>query len=139
MLYYVLCILAYLALVRFLRYRRLSDLVKQYPEYHASKVAAENMSYRDAEKITSLMFHFDTPYVASLALQFALFKTYGIPTISAVLQSTGQLQVFLTISFLSFLIDESEQNPNRLVVSIPFKRMVHVLTCNDQQVVPKIR
>ena len=91
MYYYVLAFLAYLALIRLLRYRRLSHLLKRYSSYHESTANAERMSYRDAENITATMCHYETPYVTTLALQFALFKTYGIPTISAVLQSTGQL------------------------------------------------
>lgn len=46
---------------------------------------------RDAQRIARLSGNFDYPFVFAKSLEFALFRTYGIPTISSLLLHTGQL------------------------------------------------
>lgn len=46
---------------------------------------------RDAQRITRLASTLDFPFVFTKSLEFALFRTYGIPTISSLLLHTGQL------------------------------------------------
>lgn len=46
---------------------------------------------RDAQRITRLSATLDFPFIFTKSLEFALFRTYGIPTISSLLLHTGQL------------------------------------------------
>lgn len=46
---------------------------------------------RDAQRIIRLSATMDFPFVFTKSLEFALFRTYGIPTISSLLLHTGQL------------------------------------------------
>ncbi|PWY98509.1 hypothetical protein BCV70DRAFT_201818 [Testicularia cyperi] len=46
---------------------------------------------RDAQRIVRLAASWDTPFIFTKALEVALFRTYGIPTISSLLMHTGQL------------------------------------------------
>ncbi len=46
---------------------------------------------RDAQRIVRLAASMDHPFVFTKSLEFALFRTYGIPTISSLLLHTGQL------------------------------------------------
>ncbi len=46
---------------------------------------------RDAQRIVRVPINFDVPFMAFTSLEFALFKTYAIPTISSLLLATGQL------------------------------------------------
>ncbi|ETS63124.1 hypothetical protein PaG_02902 [Moesziomyces aphidis] len=46
---------------------------------------------RDAQRILRLAASMDHPFVFTKSLEFALFRTYGIPTISSLLLHTGQL------------------------------------------------
>ncbi|KAL1412437.1 hypothetical protein Q8F55_000182 [Vanrija albida] len=49
------------------------------------------MTYQESEEIQKVMQSYDMPWIAILSLSFALFKTYAIPTISLVLNKSGQL------------------------------------------------
>ncbi|TKY87315.1 hypothetical protein EX895_003992 [Sporisorium graminicola] len=46
---------------------------------------------RDAQRILRLSASMDFPFTFTKSLEFALFRTYGIPTISSLLLHTGQL------------------------------------------------
>ncbi|GAC92673.1 hypothetical protein PHSY_000228 [Pseudozyma hubeiensis SY62] len=46
---------------------------------------------RDAQRIVRLSGNMDFPFTFTKSLEFALFRTYGIPTISSLLLHTGQL------------------------------------------------
>ncbi|KAJ1028457.1 hypothetical protein NDA16_001623 [Ustilago loliicola] len=46
---------------------------------------------RDAQRITRLSATLDFPFIFTKSLEFAFFRTYGIPTISSLLLHTGQL------------------------------------------------
>nr|CDI52778.1 conserved hypothetical protein [Melanopsichium pennsylvanicum 4] len=46
---------------------------------------------RDAQRIVRLSAAMDMPFVFTKSLEFALFRTYGIPSISSLLLHTGQL------------------------------------------------
>lgn len=49
------------------------------------------MTDDDATQIQLLMSQLEFPFTFEKGLQFALFKTYGIPTISALLMETGEI------------------------------------------------
>ncbi|CBF86643.1 uncharacterized protein ANIA_10293 [Aspergillus nidulans FGSC A4] len=80
---------AYLLLQRSLRYRRLKRLQKVYRKYTTREEMA-SMTDHDAWKIQKEMLVMEFPSASLKALQFALFRTYGIPTISSLLLKTSQ-------------------------------------------------
>ena len=80
--------LAYLLLVRLLRYRRRSRLERlQGPD--ASTYST--MTFATAQHIVRELSELEFPFTYEKALQFALFRTYGIPSISRLLVKTGLL------------------------------------------------
>ncbi|KAF2401291.1 hypothetical protein EJ06DRAFT_529415, partial [Trichodelitschia bisporula] len=81
-------LLGYILLVRLLRYRALAALHRDYP--YKTRASLATMTNADATKIQATVFETEFPFTAEKALQFALFKTYGIPSISKVLVKTGQ-------------------------------------------------
>lgn len=81
-------LLAYCALVRSLRYQR-RDNTQRRSRYKSREDYA-SMTIRDAHEIQLALAELEFPRVFSGSVFFALFKTYGIPTISSLLVSTGQ-------------------------------------------------
>ncbi|KAK2858369.1 hypothetical protein FQN49_004800 [Arthroderma sp. PD_2] len=80
---------AYLAAVQLLRFQRIRSLEKEYG-YHTRESFAK-MTDDEAWSIQRTMFMLEFPFFATKGLQFALFKTYGIPTISKLLVQTSEL------------------------------------------------
>ncbi|KAL4733078.1 streptococcal 67 kDa myosin-cross-reactive antigen like family-domain-containing protein [Aspergillus similis] len=80
---------AYLLLQRSLRYRRLKRLQRVYRKYTTREEMA-SMTDHDAWEIQKGMLVMEFPSASLKALQFALFRTYGIPTISSLLLKTSQ-------------------------------------------------
>ncbi|KAL6236689.1 hypothetical protein BDW75DRAFT_107703 [Aspergillus navahoensis] len=80
---------AYLLIQRSLRYRRLKHLQRIYRKYTTREEMA-SMTDHEAWEIQKGMLVMEFPSVSLKALQFALFKTYGIPTISSLLLKTSQ-------------------------------------------------
>ncbi|KAH9883348.1 hypothetical protein F4778DRAFT_46998 [Xylariomycetidae sp. FL2044] len=87
---------AYLAVVRLLRYKRRDRMVEQYSS--RGRQSLRMLSLADAHKIVLDLATLEFPRVFSGSVFFALFKTYGIPTISSVLVTTGQLSEDSTAS-----------------------------------------
>ncbi|KAF9137017.1 hypothetical protein BGX30_010628 [Mortierella sp. GBA39] len=74
-----------MSLVRHLRYRRINSLLRKYPD--------PTLPLRDltvAREVTTATGSFDFPFVNVISLEFALFKTYAIPSISKILSATKQ-------------------------------------------------
>ncbi|KAL2840769.1 streptococcal 67 kDa myosin-cross-reactive antigen like family-domain-containing protein [Aspergillus pseudoustus] len=80
---------AYLLLARSLRFRRLKRLQRVYGKYTTREEMA-TMTDHDAWEIQKTMLVMEFPSASLKALQFALFRTYGIPTISGLLLRTSQ-------------------------------------------------
>ncbi|TFK51574.1 hypothetical protein OE88DRAFT_1801631 [Heliocybe sulcata] len=78
-------VLGYLGLVRALRWRRYEEVHRKFAGRIHSLTPAE------AQKITHLSSQWDMPALMTIALSFALFKTYAIPSISNLLLRTRQL------------------------------------------------
>ncbi|KAF9578649.1 hypothetical protein BGW38_005451, partial [Lunasporangiospora selenospora] len=76
---------AYMALVRHLRYQRIRRLQRKYPD-----PTLPLRNYEVAREVAASIIELDFPYITVVALEFALFKTYAIPTISKILASTKQ-------------------------------------------------
>ncbi|RAK99539.1 uncharacterized protein BO80DRAFT_359089 [Aspergillus ibericus CBS 121593] len=81
--------LSYLLLVSTLRFQRVRQLRRQYPHY-ATRASMAQMTDHDAWAIQKNIVQLEFPTTAIKALQFALFRTYGIPTISSLLLQTSQ-------------------------------------------------
>ncbi|KAJ7262727.1 hypothetical protein B0H12DRAFT_1104192 [Mycena haematopus] len=85
----VVCALAlvYLCLVRSLRWRRYNAIHKKY----SAKFRARTLTPEESQDVIQLAYMYDMPSLSEYSLAFALFKTYGIPTISQLLLHTKQL------------------------------------------------
>eukprot|EP00752_Nemacystus_decipiens_P017543 g15722.t1 len=70
----------YMSVIRLLRFRRI--------RWMRRSLDAE----KDASEIMRQMSQLEFPFVITKALEFALFVTYGIPSISKLLQKTGEFQ-----------------------------------------------
>ena len=85
---YFLLFLSYLALVAFFRnQRRRSILLKHH---YPTRPSFATMTNQDAFLIQQPLAELEFPFTFEKALQFALFRTYGIPTISKLLVQTSQ-------------------------------------------------
>lgn len=74
--------------VRQVRYLRVSDCELKYE--HLLKNPSK-MTYQEANEIMHVSQLFDMPWLTTIALSFALFKTYAVPTISKVLCKSREL------------------------------------------------
>ncbi|ERF72890.1 hypothetical protein EPUS_08698 [Endocarpon pusillum Z07020] len=82
-------LLAYLCLVSLLRFRRAKGLYLRYS--HLPKDAFSGMTVDEAFAIHNNLVQLEFPTVVSIATVFALFMTYGIPSVSSLLVTTGQI------------------------------------------------
>ncbi|KAK2757256.1 hypothetical protein FQN54_004770 [Arachnomyces sp. PD_36] len=81
-------IVSYLYLVRLLRYRRRDNLPKKLRL--EDRASFSRMTIEEAHSILLLLVDQEFPTILHTSLFFALFKTYGIPSISELLVATGQ-------------------------------------------------
>ena len=94
---YSLCALVlYTTLVSFLRHYRLRNTLKNFP--YTTRQSFVRMTDDDAFEIQRGLAQLEFPFTFTKALQFALFRTYGIPTISKLLVATSQLSDIATAS-----------------------------------------
>ena len=75
---------AYVILVKSVRYAR-----KWYIEYKYGKFRGK-LTPEIAQQMVHVFGSYEWPFMYTTSLQFALFKTYGIPTISKILTDTKQ-------------------------------------------------
>lgn len=85
----VASLIAYPLLCLLLRHRRLRRTALLYP--YPTRASFRTMTDSDATAIQSTIAEYEFPFVFEKALQFALFRTYGIPSISGLLAQTTQL------------------------------------------------
>ncbi|KAH8811511.1 hypothetical protein F5884DRAFT_278691 [Xylogone sp. PMI_703] len=83
-------VIGYLTLCHLLRYRRLNAMRERYKQY-ADRSSLSKMTGDDAQKIMMYLFELEFPAAFSISLGFALFRTYGIPSISGLLSQTKAL------------------------------------------------
>ncbi|KAH1957508.1 hypothetical protein CDV57_07850 [Aspergillus fumigatus] len=88
-LYTAACLTAYLTLTLSLRFQRLRSIQAKYHKY-STRASFASMTDHDAWAIQKRILQLEFPFTALKALQFALFRTYGIPTISTLLLHTSQ-------------------------------------------------
>ncbi|KAL1624019.1 hypothetical protein SLS56_008001 [Neofusicoccum ribis] len=82
-------LLCYTLLCRALRYQRLRQMRSKCSSKTRDNIA--QMTTEEAFEIQRQLMQSEFPFTMNKALQFALFKTYGIPTISKLLVQTNQL------------------------------------------------
>lgn len=85
----------YLYIVRRLRFSRANKLPIELG--YADQSTFGRMTVEDAFKTHNELVEYEFPTTFSAASTFALFKAYGIPTISSVLCSTGQFSSKITV------------------------------------------
>ncbi|KAH8827264.1 hypothetical protein DL96DRAFT_1816269 [Flagelloscypha sp. PMI_526] len=85
----VVGVLLYLVLVRLLRHRRRDALDRHFSSILRRE--QREMTPEEAQRIINPVFAYEMPTLMGYSLAFALFKTYGIPTISRLLEKTGEL------------------------------------------------
>ncbi|KAI0466233.1 hypothetical protein F4859DRAFT_329977 [Xylaria cf. heliscus] len=90
--YVVPAVLAYMALCRALRYRGEKRLRRQmgFPD-GSSREALSRMTNEQAQQIIKYLSCYEFPEFHLLSLQFGLFKTYGVESISRLLLATRNL------------------------------------------------
>ncbi|KAF3912263.1 hypothetical protein AA313_de0202203 [Arthrobotrys entomopaga] len=84
-------LISYLMLVRHLRFRRRNNYLRKVQEHCGTVTKSSELPLYLAEEAVSIMGTWDFPEMTRLSLQFALFRTYGIATISSILWKTRQL------------------------------------------------
>ncbi|KAA8650359.1 hypothetical protein EYZ11_000739 [Aspergillus tanneri] len=122
----------YLVVVATLRFQRLRSVQRQYRQY-ATRDGMATMTVHDAWEIQKRMQQLEYPTLAVKALQFALFRTYGIPSISSLLLKTSQFSN-LSTSFkryadTSILIAQFilfEPSSDRAVTALARTKYLHV-------------
>lgn len=82
-------VLAYMGLVRSLRYRR-EHTLRAKMGYH-DRASLSKMTADEAQKIIYTMGFWEFPFLHYTSLQFGLFKTYGIESIAKLLLGTRNL------------------------------------------------
>ncbi|RAH48197.1 uncharacterized protein BO95DRAFT_408625 [Aspergillus brunneoviolaceus CBS 621.78] len=86
--YFILAITSYVTLVNLLRFRIVKWMHKRYN--YPTRESFARMTDDDAWAIQKTMLEQEFPFFYLKSLQFALFRTYGIPTISKLLAGTAQ-------------------------------------------------
>lgn len=86
--YYLLFFLIYPLIVNFLRLHRLRSSRKVFP--YTNRTTFSSMTNDDAFRIQQNLVELEFPFTFEKALQFALFRTYGIPTVSQLLVGTSE-------------------------------------------------
>ncbi|KAM0126418.1 hypothetical protein ACHAO1_010059 [Botrytis cinerea] len=84
----LLIISTYLLIVHFLRFSRQDYMIKKFG--YKTRESLKNMTNTDAQAIIGHIGELEFPHFYVTSLQFALFKTYGVPTISKLLVDTKQ-------------------------------------------------
>jgi len=84
----LLFFLLYPTLVALFRYQRLRQTLEQYP--YTSRRSFSSMTNEHAFYIQQILGELEFPFTYEKALQFALFRTYGIPSVSKLLVQTSE-------------------------------------------------
>ncbi|KAF8151753.1 hypothetical protein B0H34DRAFT_139014 [Crassisporium funariophilum] len=89
-------LVGWVVLVRTLRWRRYNAIHREFGAKYNNGLGS--ITPQDAQKIMQVSTMYDMPLLLNYSLAFALFKTYGIPSISKLLAATKQLKSKETIS-----------------------------------------
>ena len=86
--YYLILLLIYPLVVALLRRDRLRSTLETFP--YTERGSFASMTDNDAFLIQQSIGELEFPFTFEKAIQFALFRTYGIPSISKLLVATAQ-------------------------------------------------
>jgi len=86
--YLLLPLLLYLTLVALFRHQRLHQTLEHYP--YTTRHSFSSMTNEHAFYIQQILGELEFPFTYEKALQFALFRTYGIPSVSKLLVQTSE-------------------------------------------------
>ena len=89
--YTVAGIIAYSSLCQALRFRRIKQMHQKYGFGTPARPTLSSMTDTEAHEIQSEVAEAEFPALFERGLQLALFRTYGIPSISKLLAQTAQL------------------------------------------------
>ncbi|KAL1890057.1 hypothetical protein Sste5346_008493 [Sporothrix stenoceras] len=78
----------YVAVCHLLRYRRMRAMHRQHDHTYPDRDSYAKMTSDDAQAILATIQQREFPFMYTLAIEFGIFKTYGIPTISRVVGAT---------------------------------------------------
>ena len=87
-IYLFIPIICYLSVVALFRHHRLRQTLEDYP--YTTRRSFRDMTNEHAFFIQQIIGELEFPFTFEKALQFALFRTYGIPSISKLLVETGE-------------------------------------------------
>ncbi|KAI0179059.1 hypothetical protein GGR52DRAFT_287312 [Hypoxylon sp. FL1284] len=85
----VVAVVSYLSLCRALRFNYESALRRKFG--YPNRASLARMTTEEAQQIVHSLSSWEFPLTNFVALQFGLFKTYGVETISRLLLATGNL------------------------------------------------
>ncbi|KAL9600149.1 MAG: hypothetical protein Q9219_003405 [cf. Caloplaca sp. 3 TL-2023] len=94
--WFILVLILYPLCAAFLRHRRLRTTLKIFP--YTTRQSFARMTDDDAFEIQINLAQLEFPFTFLKAMQFALFRTYGIPSISQLLVATSQFSDIATAS-----------------------------------------
>ena len=86
--FYILLLILYPLVCTLLRNHRLRTTYKTFP--YTTRASFASMTETDAQQIGQIAAELEFPFTYEKALQFALFRSYGIPTIAKLLVATSQ-------------------------------------------------
>nr|F1DBA8.1 RecName: Full=ER-bound oxygenase mpaB; AltName: Full=Mycophenolic acid biosynthesis cluster protein B [Penicillium brevicompactum]ADY00129.1 MpaB [Penicillium brevicompactum] len=123
-------LIGYPILIRALRYKRHGEMKKKF--YFPTRESMAEMTDEEAFLIQKEMAQLEFPFMFLTSGQFALFRTYGIPTISHLLTKTGQFSKpetsFKRYTDTAALIGEMVENSptsQRAFISVARTRFLH--------------
>ena len=85
---YVLLLLLYPLTCCLFRHQRLRTTYRTFP--YSTRASFASMTDTEAQQIQQIAAEIEFPFTFEKALQFALFRSYGIPTIAKLLVATSQ-------------------------------------------------
>lgn len=86
--FYIVLLIFYPLICALLRNDRLRTTLDSFP--YTTRRSFTSMTDKDAMRIQQVISELEFPFIFEKALQFALFRTYGIPSVSHLLVATRQ-------------------------------------------------
>ncbi|CAK7212454.1 hypothetical protein SCUCBS95973_001468 [Sporothrix curviconia] len=88
---FVAAFVVYALVCRVLRFRRVSAIGRQNDHIYTDRASLAAMTAADAQAILATIQQREFPFMHTLAIEFGIFKTYAIPSISRLVGATRQV------------------------------------------------
>lgn len=111
-------LLIYSIICRYLRFQRQRQIHTRYVSYYPTRLSLAQMTNDHASEILLTLAELEFPQIFHLSLSFALFKTFGIPSISQLLVRTKELMSPKRSADTAVLMSEMVLNPPTSLRSI---------------------